>query len=152
MQKPQHSSINFAVTNKTSIHTRMQKWHWFTYWQYTWDNRNCDANTGMRTTSFIVSMDGMNIYIGPSVMDWMYPRHTYCMGYTFSDPSSDRRDIASPSSWQCYENLQCYLPFVKTTRDFFPCQSLPIDHCDCVLFMYISLVWARGLKCENKIL
>ena len=38
MQKPQHSSINFAVPNKTSIHTRIQKWHWFTYWKYTWDN------------------------------------------------------------------------------------------------------------------
>ena len=38
MQKPQHSSINFAVPNKTSIHTQIQKWHWFTYWNYTWDN------------------------------------------------------------------------------------------------------------------
>ena len=76
--------------------------------------------------------------------------HDIPMGYTFSDPSGDRRDIPSPSSWQCYENLQCYLTFVKTTREIFPCQSLPIDHCDCVLFVYIALVWARGLKCENK--
>ena len=76
--------------------------------------------------------------------------HDIPMGYTFSDPSSDHRDIPSPSSCQCYENLQCYLPFVKTTLGNFSCQSLPIDHCDCLLFLYISLVWARGLKCENK--
>ena len=76
--------------------------------------------------------------------------HDIPMGYTFSDPSSDHRDIPSPSTWQCYENLQCYSPFEKTTLGNFPCQSLSIDHCDCVLFLYISLVWARGLKCENK--
>ena len=26
-----------------------------------WDNRNCDANTGLKTTSFILSSAGMNI-------------------------------------------------------------------------------------------
>ena len=74
MQKPQHSSINFAVPNNTSIHTRIQKWHWFTYWNYTWENRNCDANTGMRTTSFILSRDGMNIgpgHLWRCMMDWV---------------------------------------------------------------------------------
>ena len=78
--------------------------------------------------------------------------HDIPIGYTFSDPSSDRRDIPNPSNWQWYENLQCYLLFAKTTREIFRCQSLPIDHCGYVLFVYISIVWTPGLKCENKIL
>ena len=66
LQKPQHSSINFAVPNKTSIHTRIQKWHWFSYWNYTWDNRNNDfvhSQWGwdeLRTWSPSVLHDGLN--------------------------------------------------------------------------------------------
>ena len=72
--------------------------------------------------------------------------------YRDMGPSSGHRDIPSTSSWECYENLQCYLLFVKTTRETIPCESLAVDHCDHVLFVYISLAWARDLNARIKYL
>ena len=48
----------FARPNKTYMYTIIQKWYWFNFWNYNWYNRN--YNTGMKTTSFILSRDWNN--------------------------------------------------------------------------------------------
>ena len=44
VHRPWSSGINFAGSNNIHNVTRIQKWYWYDYWNYTWHNRNC--NTG----------------------------------------------------------------------------------------------------------
>ena len=63
-------------TAEQDIHTRIQKWYWFHYWNYNWHNRNC--NTGMKTTSLILSRDG-NWTTENTVSQWMEWCNFYIM-------------------------------------------------------------------------
>ena len=67
------------------------------------------------------------------------------MGYPLSGPSNDRRHIPSPSSWLCYETTNVIFLCESYTWNY-QCKWLQIDYCGCVLFVYISLVWARVVE------
>ena len=65
-----HATVIQHKFCSADIRTRIVKWHWFTSWNYTYHNRNCDVNTGMRTTWFNLNRDGATYDLVSLWMGW----------------------------------------------------------------------------------